>query len=103
MGPRRAGSGSDRQSSGLILAIVLVPFPYAGNGYTLESLVAGDEREFGAATDGLVAEGFIAIVETALTVAEEEDAVVPVAVDEPLDEHPVDLLPEEFPRGRKRK
>lgn len=39
---------------------VVRPFPYAGNGYTLENLVPGDERDFGAATSGLVAAGFIA-------------------------------------------
>lgn len=42
------------------MAIVLKPFPFAGDGFTLESLAPGDERDFGSCTDGLVAEGLIA-------------------------------------------
>jgi hypothetical protein len=40
--------------------VVVRPFPFAGNGYTLESLNAGDERDFGSATAGLLAAGLIA-------------------------------------------
>jgi hypothetical protein len=41
------------------MATVIKPFAYAADGFTVESLVPGDERDFGAATDGLVGEGFI--------------------------------------------
>ncbi len=41
------------------MATVIKPFAYAADGYTVESLVPGDERDFGVATDGLVDEGFI--------------------------------------------
>ena len=38
---------------------VIKPFPYAGDGHTVVGLIVGDERDFGGATDGLTAEGFI--------------------------------------------
>ncbi|XKM40331.1 hypothetical protein A4U53_030845 [Rhizobium ruizarguesonis] len=41
------------------MATVIKPFAYAADGFTVESLVPGDERDFGVATDGLVDEGFI--------------------------------------------
>ncbi|RWX28951.1 hypothetical protein EHH54_31750 [Rhizobium leguminosarum] len=41
------------------MAVVLKPFDYASDGFTVEHLNEGDERDFGAATDGLVAEGFV--------------------------------------------
>lgn len=41
------------------MAVVIVPFPFAGNGFTVEYLVAGDERDFGSATAGLVEAGLI--------------------------------------------
>ncbi|MER9911697.1 hypothetical protein NKJ71_13795 [Mesorhizobium sp. M0050] len=90
------------------MAIVLKPFPFAGDGHTLEHLVAGAEREFGGCTDGLVAEGYIA-----LDVAKESAAAVAVAAEESpapdeieagTEEPTADLLPETAPRpGRKRK
>lgn len=40
-------------------SIVLAPFPYAGDGFTVEHLVAGDIRDFGEATDGLFDAGLI--------------------------------------------
>lgn len=43
------------------MAVVLLPFPFAGNGFTIEHLNAGDEREFGSATGGLVAAGLISV------------------------------------------
>lgn len=43
------------------MAVVLLPFPYAGNGFTIENLNAGDVRDFGAATDGLVDAGLISV------------------------------------------
>lgn len=38
---------------------VIKPFPYAGDGHTVVGLDIGDERDFGGATEGLTAEGFI--------------------------------------------
>lgn len=38
---------------------VVKPFPYSEDGFTLIDLAVGDERDFGAMTDGLVGEGFI--------------------------------------------
>lgn len=51
------------------MAVVLLPFPYAGNGFTIENLNAGDVRDFGAATDGLVDAGLI-LVEAPASFAE---------------------------------
>lgn len=42
---------------------VVRPFAYAANGYTLEHLNVGAERDFGSATAGLLAEGYIEAVE----------------------------------------
>lgn len=39
--------------------VVLKPFFYAKDGFTLEGLKPGVEREFGDVADGLLAEGFI--------------------------------------------
>ena len=39
---------------------MLKPFDWASDGFTIESLIEGDERDFGAATKGLAEEGFIA-------------------------------------------
>lgn len=38
---------------------VLVPFPFAGDGFTVEWLTPGDVRDFGAAAKGLAAAGLI--------------------------------------------
>ncbi len=43
------------------MAVVIKPFDFASDGFTIESLATGDERDFGAATDGLVEEGFISV------------------------------------------
>ncbi|RWN51394.1 MAG: hypothetical protein EOS04_24280 [Mesorhizobium sp.] len=56
---------------------VLKPFPFAGNGYTLEHLSVGDEREFGTAADGLISEGYISLVAKG-----EERAVEPIEIAE---------------------
>jgi hypothetical protein len=42
------------------MAVALKPFPFAGDGHSVEMLKAGDERDFGALTAGLVAEGYVA-------------------------------------------
>lgn len=39
------------------MAKVLKSFPYSPNGYTVEILKVGDDRDFGAATQGLVDRG----------------------------------------------
>lgn len=44
---------------------VVKPFPFAEDGFTLVDLNVGDERDFGDMTGGLVAEGWIEVVETA--------------------------------------
>lgn len=49
---------------------VVKPFPFSEDGFTLVGLAAGDERDFGAMADGLVAAGLIE----------------PVAVDEPVEQ-----------------
>lgn len=41
---------------------VVKPFPFSENGFTLIDLSVGDERDFGAMADGLVAAGFIEAV-----------------------------------------
>lgn len=41
------------------MPVVLKPFYFASDGFTVESLVPGDNRDFGASTDGLVTEGFV--------------------------------------------
>lgn len=43
------------------MAVVLKPFAHSADGFTVELLATGMEREFGAATDGLEAEGFIEV------------------------------------------
>ena len=39
------------------MAKVLKSFPYSPNGYTVEILKVGDDRDFGAATQGLIDRG----------------------------------------------
>lgn len=39
---------------------VVRPFPVSWDGLTLVDLIAGDERDFGEMTAGLLAEGYIA-------------------------------------------
>lgn len=41
------------------MAAVLKPFAFTADGYTVEHLNEGDDREFGAFTDGLVEAGLI--------------------------------------------
>ena len=59
------------------MATVLVPFPFAGNGYTVEYLNVGDTRDFGAATEGLATAGMISV--DAVVVEDEVAATVQVA------------------------
>lgn len=39
--------------------VVLKPFPWSPDGIRIENLTAGDSRDFGAATQGLIDEKFI--------------------------------------------
>jgi len=48
---------------------VVRPFPVSWDGLTLVDLHAGDERDFGDMTAGLLAEGYIEPVEAAAPVA----------------------------------
>lgn len=78
------------------MAIVIKPFAYAADGFTVESLVPGDERDFGVATDGLVDEGFVVdggTVEPAIDIVAEP--VEPV-VEEPVIEPVVEPVAEEL-------
>lgn len=43
---------------------VVKPFPFSEDGFTLIDLAIGDERDFGAMTDGLMGEGFIEPIES---------------------------------------
>ena len=75
---------------------VVKPFPYSVDGFTLIDLNVGDERDFGAMTDGLVGEGFVEVV-----VAAKPE---PVIVDKPaeIDEAPFEMAVDHPRRGRKR-
>lgn len=78
-----------------MLAKVVKPFPYYGDGVTLENLNVGDERDFGTMTDGLVRAGFVSVGEAPV----EQTA-------EPLTEPPLETKPAiavEPRRGRPRK
>lgn len=66
---------------------VVRPFPVSWDGLTLVDLHAGDEREFGDMTGGLLAEGYIEAVSAPPVAAPaREPAVEPVSivVDEPV-------------------
>lgn len=41
------------------MAKVLKSFPYAADGFTVEIMKVGTDRDFGAATKGLADEGYI--------------------------------------------
>lgn len=58
------------------MATVLLPFPFAGNGFTVEYLNVGDERDFGSATEGLESAGLISVDPGA--VKAEQDVPTPV-------------------------
>lgn len=101
---------------------MLRPFPFAGDGHTVEHLVAGEDREFGDCTEGLIAEGFISVGAKSAhenpVVVTEDTSEVAVTNDASEDsetgeddasvseeEQPIDLLSADtIPRrGRKRK
>lgn len=52
------------------MAVVLKKFPWAKDGFTVEMLSPGTEADFGAASDGLAAEGYISL-ETAVSSSDE--------------------------------
>lgn len=39
--------------------VVKIPFPYAGDGFTVEHLKVGESRDFGQSAEGLLLEGLI--------------------------------------------
>ena len=73
------------------MVIVLKQFPWSSNGYDVEILNPGAERDFGAALAGLASEGFVSsgeeIVEPAPepVVDEPEIEVVPEVTAEPAE------------------
>jgi hypothetical protein len=75
------------------MAVVVKPFRYARDGFTVENLMPGDDRDFGDVHDGLIAEGFIAIGATDWSDAIDVSHVA-VPVDEPETEIQNDTPPE---------
>lgn len=106
------------------MAVVLKQFPWSHNGYDVEILNPGNERNFGAALEGLAAEGFVVggdaepapepvveqepvvdqdvAVETETTV-KPEVPVEPAIEPEVTPEHIVEPAPEPVRQPRKRK
>lgn len=41
--------------------VVKIPFPYAGDGFTVEHLKVGESRDFGMSAEGLLSEGLIEV------------------------------------------
>lgn len=82
-----------------MMHVVVRPFAYAANGYTLENLNVGDKRDFGASADGLLAAGLIApedakievtVVAEPQAVAQEAEPEASEAAEEvPAEEKPV--------------
>lgn len=79
------------------MAVVIKSFLYAGDGFTVENLVPGDERDFGEAAAGLAAAGYIDLTGSGGVASE------PVAVDEPpaLEEPVADASEGDKPSKRK--
>lgn len=75
---------------------VVVPFPFYANGITPVDLVVGDERDFGAMADGLVAIGWI---EADGAPAHVEPSLEPV-IEFAIDEKPIETAV--IKRGRRR-
>lgn len=90
------------------MAVVLKQFPWSSNGYDVEILNPGDERDFGSAHAGLAGEGFVSGPSVADEVVEE----VVVVEEAPQIEIAPEVTPEPTPvvtpaaqpakRGRKR-
>ena len=59
---------------------VVVPFPFYANGITPVDLVVGDERDFGAMADGLVAIGWIEAIADPADVEQPADIEQPVFI-----------------------
>ena len=78
-----------------MLAKVVKPFPYYGDGVTLENLNEGDERDFGSMTEGLIKAGLVVVgevpkaaVEVAVETIEEPPLETKPAVEEPIETKP---------------
>jgi hypothetical protein len=81
---------------------VVKPFPYSVDGFTLIDLNAGDERDFGAMTKGLEAEGFIAPVDKPAAV-ERAAVAEPVIETKPATVEEIETAVDQPRRGRPRK
>lgn len=68
------------------MAVVAKPFDWASDGFTIESLATGDERDFGFLTAGLASEGFVVFGDVIAAELQAEHVVEPVI--EPVVETP---------------
>lgn len=86
------------------MAVVIKPFAYAADGIHVVKLAPGDERDFGASTAGLVAEGYVsADVAKSVEAVAEETAAEEVQEAHPFD-HDGDGNPGgSLPKSRRRK
>lgn len=77
------------------MPVVLKPFYFASDGFTVESLVPGANRDFGASTDGLVTEGFVYLdpVEPPVEATSESEPT-PEPTPEPEPEPVIETVPE---------
>lgn len=82
---------------------VVKPFPYSVDGFTLIDLNVGDERDFGAMTDGLVGEGFIEPVAAKVAVIERAVVAEPVIETKPAPVEEIEMAVATQRRGRPRK
>lgn len=94
------------------MSVVLKDFLWSADGFTVETVKVGADLDFGSATDGLVAEGFIGngpprgpvvetpVVEPDLLSLVDEPVVEPEPIPEPVVETPVVVA---VPAPRKRK
>jgi len=64
------------------MAVVAKPFDWASDGFTIERLATGDERDFGLLTAGLASEGFV-VTDGIVAVEPQQDPVVVEPVIEP--------------------
>ncbi len=72
------------------MATVLKEFMWARNGYTIETLKPGDERDFGNAFAGLAAEGYVSVEPAQQKQAEPDPAPEVTAAVDPVAEPAVE-------------
>ncbi|MGQ3295828.1 MAG: hypothetical protein ACT6U0_26965, partial [Shinella sp.] len=66
---------------------MLQPFAFAANGFTVEYLNVGDNRDFGSAAEGLAAAGMISVDAVAAAIEEDAPTIVvtpPMSSKKPL-------------------